>query len=160
MKCVVFYRWNTAGLFGFLWVTASFFVGAPRPTFMTELCNPHRLCCRSWPRFAQTATDQSRERWLRCIIKPSLYSQMTEEHEIPPWRADMYFASVELPQFEGLADVLERLTGLPWWLALCFYPAYCISWGSFLAFSPAWKITLKRQGFPKCLLCLQVILFS
>lgn len=40
---------------------------------------------------------------------------MTEEHENPPWRADMYFASTELPQFEGLADVLERL---PAWLSL------------------------------------------
>lgn len=55
------------------------------------------------------AADPSPEHWLKCIIKPSPYSQMTEEHEISPWRADMYFASTELPRFERLADVLEQL---------------------------------------------------
>lgn len=79
---------------------------------------------------------------------------MTGEHENSPWRADMYFASTELPPFEGLADVLERLQA-------CFgvWPSVSIQLtvsaeGVFLAFSPAWKVTLKLQGFPKCFFCL------
>lgn len=45
---------------------------------------------------------------------------------------------------------------LLWWL-LCFCVAYCITWVSFLAFSPAWKIIQKQQGSSKCLFCLQVV---
>lgn len=125
--------------------------------FMTELYNPHRLCCRccSWPRFAQTAADPSR---LKRIIKPSLCSQMTEEHENPPWRADMYFVSTELPQLEGLADVFLVTTGLTYfgsWPSLSLgVSSERVSWHFCVVGN--WILNSRTPLF-KCLFCLQVV---
>ena len=68
----------------------------------------------------------------------------------------MYFTSTRVPQLKGLADVLEQLT----WPSVSLQ-LYFIFWGSFLAFSPAQKITFKHRGFPECLFLnfLKVIFF-
>lgn len=78
-------------------------VGAQRSALMIKLT---RADCVAAP--DPDLRRQHQIHWLKCIIKPSPSSQMTEEQENSPWRADMYFRSAEVPQFKGLADVLER----------------------------------------------------
>lgn len=92
------------------------------------------------PDLQQTAMYPSGERRLKCIIKPSRYSQMTER----TWEFSLesrYVFRINRAATDfskGVADVLERRQA---WLAL-----YCISWRGFLAFFTCLENYFKTPG--------------
>lgn len=103
-----------------------------RQAFMPELCNPQEMYCSSWPRFAQTATDPPRERWLQRIIKAPCSPERQRNMRVLLGEQicilHQWAASVERT-CRCVGATTTGLIGVGRWRS-CFYPAYRISWMS------------------------------